>query len=142
MSQATFAKGTQLQAGDGAASEVFTLIPEVRSITGPSMSADVLDATSHDTPGGFRDKKQGLKDWGTLSFEMLWIPSNAMHLQLFADYKAGTERNYKVIYPNVGNTTFSFRGFVSNNPMSAPFDQLLTKTVELVILGSPEPTLA
>jgi hypothetical protein len=25
---------------------------------------EVLDATSHDTPSGFRDKKQGLKDWG------------------------------------------------------------------------------
>ena len=65
---AIFAKGTELKVGDGATpTEVFTLIPGIRTITGPSMSAEVIDITSHDTPGGFRDKMQGLKDWGVLS---------------------------------------------------------------------------
>jgi hypothetical protein len=142
MSQSTFAKGTQLRSGDGGSPEVFTLIPEVRSITGPGMSADVLDATSHDTPSGFRDKKQGLKDWGTLSFELLWIPSHAQHQRLFDDFKAGTERNYELVFPNPGNTKFSFKGFVNSCPPTAAFDALLTMNVEITILGDPEPTLA
>jgi predicted secreted protein len=141
MSQAIFAKGTQLKVGDGATpTEVFTLIPEIRSITGPSMSAEVIDVTSHDTPGGFRDKMQGLKDWGVLSFEMLWVPNNPKHLQLFSDYVAGTQRNYKLVVPDAVSTTLSFRGFVGNNPTTAPFDGALTKTVEIVIMGSPAPT--
>jgi predicted secreted protein len=139
---AIFAKGTQLKVGDGAAVEAFALIPGIRSITGPSMSADVIDVTSHDTPGGFRDKIQGLKDWGTLSFELLWDPADARHQQLFDDYVAGTVRHYKLTYPDVGNTTLSFSGFVSNNPTSAPFDGALTKTAEIVIMGSPMPTWA
>jgi len=141
MSLATFAKGTQLKAE--VTTGVFTLIPEIRSITGPGMSADILDATSHDTPGGFRDKKQGLKDWGTLSFEMLWIPANAMHQLLYADFSVspGIERNYKLIFPNAGLTTFSFKGFVNSMPITAPFDQLLSMNVEITILGSPAPTL-
>lgn len=141
MSLSTFAKGTQLKS-EGAPG-VFTLIPEIRSITGPSMNADILDATSHDTPGGFRDKKQGLKDWGALSFEMLWIPTNAQHALLFADFSVspGVERNYKLIFPNAAATTFSFKGFVSSMPITAPFDQLLTMNVEITILGSPAPTL-
>jgi predicted secreted protein len=142
MSLATFAKGTQLKAGDGGNPETFTLIPEIRSISGPGMSADTLDATSMDTPGGFRDKKQGLKDWGTLSFELLWIPTNARHQQLFDDFKAGTERNYELVFPNVGNTKFSFKGFVNRMPAQANFDALLTLSVEITIMGDPEPTLA
>jgi len=137
---AIFAKGTQLKVGDGAAIEGFTLIPGIRTITGPSMSADVIDITSHDTPGGFRDKMQGLKDWGMLSFELLWDPGAAKHQQLFDDYVAGTVRHYQLTYPDVGGTTLSFSGFVANNPTSAPFDGALTKTAEIVIMGSPQPT--
>lgn len=141
MSLATFAKGTQLKVGDGTTpTEVFTLIPEVRSITGPSMSAETLDVTSHDTPGGFRDKIQGLKDWGVLSFEMLWAPANAQHLQLFEDYISGEVRNYTITYPTTPATTFKFAGWVGNNPTSAPFDGALTKTVEINIMGSPAPS--
>src|SRR5262245_14939125 len=103
MSLATFAKGTQLQSGDGGSPETFALIPEIKSITGPGMTAEELDATSHDTPDAFRDWKQGLKDWGTLSFALQWIPANAKHKLLFADYKAGTERNYKLIFPDGAN---------------------------------------
>ena len=76
--------------GDGATpTEVFTLIPGVRTINGPDMSAEQIDVTSHDTPGGFRTKIQGLKDWGVLSFEMLWDPNDAKHLALFNDYISG-----------------------------------------------------
>lgn len=143
MSQATFAKGTQLKS-DSDTPGTFTLIPEVRSITGPSMTADILDATSMDTPGGFRDKRQGLKDWGTVAFELLWIPDNAQHQKLFDDYSAspGVERAYQIIFPNAASTTFEFTGFVSQMPITAAFDQLLTMNVEITILGDPAPTLS
>ena len=140
MSQAIFAKGSQLKAGDGATpTEVFTLIPEIRQITGPSMSAEQIDVTSHDTPGGFRDKIQGLKDWGTLTCEMLWVPNNVQHLQLFNDYVAGTIRHYTLTVPDADETTLNFSGFVGNNPTSIPFDGALTKSVEIIIVGSPAP---
>jgi predicted secreted protein len=140
MSLAVFAKGTQLKVGDGATpTEAFTLIPEVRSITGPSMSAETIDVTSHDTPGGFRDKIQGLKDWGNLSFELLWAPSNAKHQQLFDDYMAGTVRHYTLTYPTVPPKTMTFSGWVGNNPSISPFDGALSKTVELNIMASPAP---
>jgi predicted secreted protein len=141
MSQAIFAKGSQLKAGNGAIpTEVFTTIPEIRTISGPSMSAEQIDVTSHDTPGGFRDKIQGLKDWGVLTCEMLWVPDNAQHLQLFNDYVAGTVRHYKLTVPDADQTTLNFSGFVGNNPTSIPFDGALSKSVEIIIVGAPAPT--
>jgi predicted secreted protein len=140
MSQAIFAKGSQLMVGDGVTpTEGFTPIPEVRSISGPTMSAEQIDVTSHDTPGGFRDKIQGLKDWGVLNCEMLWVPSDPNHLQLFDDYVAGTVRHYKLTVPDAVATTLNFSGFVGNNPTQIPFDGALTKNVEIVIVGSPAP---
>jgi predicted secreted protein len=140
MSLAVFAKGTQVKASDMTVTPVFTLIPEIRSISGPTMGAEQIDVTSHDTPSGFRDFIQGLKTWGVFSFEMLWVPNNVQHLQLFNDFVAGTVRNYKVTVPDDDLTTFNFSGFVGNNPTQAPFDGALTKTVEIIIKGDPLPT--
>jgi predicted secreted protein len=140
MSQAIFAKGSQLKVGDGATpTELFTLIPEIRTISGPTMSAEQIDVTSHDTPGGFRDKIQGLKDWGVLNCEMLWVPSDLQHKQLFDDYVAGTVRNYQLTVPDTVTTTLNFAAFIGNNPTQIPFDGALTKNVEFVIVGNPPP---
>jgi predicted secreted protein len=140
MSQAIFAKGSQLKVGDGVTpTEGFTLIPEIRSISGPTQSAEQIDVTSHDTPGGFRDKIQGLKDWGVLNCEMLWLPGDPKHLQLFNDYVAGTVRHYKLTVPDALATTLNFSAFIGNNPTQIPFDGALTKNVEFVIVGSPPP---
>jgi predicted secreted protein len=138
---ATFAKGTKLEVGDGATpTEAFALIHGIRTITGPTMSADKIDITSHDTPGNFRNHMQGLKDWGMLSFELLWDPADEQHQQLFDDYTTGAVRNYKLTYPDVAGTSLAFAGWVGNNPTSSPFDGALTKTAEIIIMGDPMPT--
>jgi hypothetical protein len=46
-----------------------------------------------------------------------------------------------MILPNIGNTTFSFKGFVSSMPANLAFDAVMMLSVELVIMGDPEPTL-
>jgi predicted secreted protein len=136
------AKGTQLRAGGLVTMGASVLITGVRNITGPGTIADVLDATSMDTPGQFRDKAQGLKDWGTLACDCLWDPANAMHLQIFNDFVAGAERWYELIFPDPGTTTFTFKGFINSCPVTAAFDQLLTRSFEITIKGDPLPTFA
>lgn len=136
-----YPKGSQFQAGDVDAAQHFTLIPGVRSLTMQGMTADDLDATSHDTPGSFRDKIQGLKDWGTVTAEMLWDPANAMHAQMFEDFKDGTERYYRIQVNarGVNLGTFEFKAYVKSNPISVPYDALLTKSIEIVMRAAPEP---
>jgi len=141
---AIYPKGSWIQAGDVATPTGFVLIPGALSITPNGQAADVLDATDHDTPGGFRDKKQGSKDWGSLDFEAHWDPSLALHQQLFTDYKAGVERYYRYVVRENGVTkaTFEFKGFVASGGLgSAPFDALSTIPVSIVIKGDPEPSL-
>lgn len=141
---AKFPKGSEMQVDTAtAAPATFETIPGVRSISLAGLTAEQLDTTSHDTASGFRDKIQGLKDWGTVSFELLWDPSLATHAQLFDDFKTGKERQYQIVINSQGAevATFAFTGFVQNYPFQVPFDALLTASVELAIKGDPEPTL-
>jgi predicted secreted protein len=141
---AKFPKGSLMQAGDIATATNFVTIPGVRSMSLANLTADKLDATSHDTPGSFRDWVQGLKDWGPISFEFLWDPTNAIHVQFFNDFKAGTERYYQLVIQSQGVTliTMQFKGFVGNFPFQVPFDALLAASCEIQIKGNPEPTLS
>lgn len=140
---AIFPKGSLLQAGDVATATNFVTIPGVRTISLSGLVADTLDATSHDTASGFRDKMQGLKDWGQVTFECLWEPANVTHAQAFTDFKAGTERYYLLTIKQAGveKGTFQFKAFVNDYPFTVPFDALLTLQVALTIKGDPEPVL-
>lgn len=140
MSDAVFGKGTLIQRGDGGSPEVFTTIPEVRSIEGPGGPADVLDVTTHSTAGFFREKLSGLIDAGALAFQINYVPNNAQHngtTGLLADWKNRTARNYKLIFPNVGATTFLFRGQITNFSIGAPVDNVLVCDVTITILDPP-----
>lgn len=142
MSQGFVAKGTQLQAGDGGSpTETFQTIPEVRNISGPSMQADEVDFTNMDTVGSYKDFKQGLKDWGSVQFEVNWIPSDSLHQQIFDDYVSGDIRNYKMILPDGGSTTFTFAAFVKGMPASLNPNQPATIRVDLRVVADPAPTL-
>lgn len=143
MAVGRFPKGSQMQAGDVSTPTNFVNVPLVRTMTLSNLTADKLDGTNHDTPSNFRDWLQGLKDWGPLAFECLWDPQASMHTQFFNDFKAGTERYYRVLIlaQTVTLATFTFKAFVGNYPFTIPFDALLTLNVELQIKGAPEPTL-
>lgn len=139
-----FPKGSLLQAGDVATATNFVTIPGLTNITPNGQVAEVLDATNHDTPSGFRDKKQGLKDWGSLDAEGFWDPSNALYAQIFADFKAGVERYYQLVVREnaVVKATFQFKGFPASGALGmVPFDALSTIPLSFVIKGDPEPSL-
>ena len=55
MTSAIAAYGTLLKLGDGGTPENFTTIAEVRDIGGPELGADVVDVTSHDSPGAWEE---------------------------------------------------------------------------------------
>lgn len=140
-----FPKGSTIKAGDELAADHFETIIGVRNIQEQGLSAEQLDATSHDTVGSFRDLIQGLKGWGTFTFEMLWDPGDDIHIQLFDDFKAGTERYYQLEINDSVNSalvaTFLFKGFVSDYSFAVPFDALLTANVQITVKATPAPTL-
>jgi predicted secreted protein len=118
-------------------------IGEVKSIGGPSFSSDTNDVTSHSSPGAWREFIASLIDPGDLSFDINFVPTNATHnasTGLLADFQNRVRRNFKIVFPDGGSTTWSFQGIITGFNMNAPIDDALTASVTIKITG--QPTLA
>lgn len=135
MSDALLAQGTLLKIGDGGGSEVFTTIPEITELSISGNSAEQIDVTSHDSTSGFREYIAGLKDGGVVNFSGNYVPDNTYHLQVHTDQEAGTLRNFQLVMPDSGSTTWSFAALITEfSPSFAP-DAQATFTGSLKISG-------
>ena len=54
-----------------------TPIEEVRDISGPEFTLDMVDVTSHDSPNGYEEKKPTIKRLGDITFNMSAVPGAA-----------------------------------------------------------------
>lgn len=106
MSSAISAQGTYLEVGSGASPQVWSEIPECKTIPGPSGTSDEIDVTHLRSTGGRREYLQSFKDSDDLSLECNYIPGNVIQAQLRSDYNAGTVREYRKTYPDGANESF------------------------------------
>lgn len=129
---------SQLQRGDGVAppNEGFTTVGEVTSIKGPDQKRDMKDATNMQSPGSAKEFIAGLKDNGTLSFDISWVPGDAQHDGLQADFDNGTLRNFKIVLPVAFGKTISFAALVESLSGVIPVDDKITRTIGLRISGA------
>lgn len=135
--QALSAYGTLLKRGDGGAPETFTTVPEVRSISGPSTETDEAEVTTHSTAaaGAYREYILTLIDAGSIEFDINYVPSDAVHQGVRADFIARTKRNWQLVLP--GNVqTISFTGYVKTFSMEFPVDDAITASVSIRLTGA------
>src|SRR5690348_10456106 len=101
----TTAKGTVIKMGSsgGSSAGAGSGIGQIRSITGPTTKADIVDITTHDTAGNAHKKLAVLVDYGDLSFEINFDSSDSTHAfttGLWNNLINLTKVPYKVIFPN------------------------------------------
>lgn len=132
--------GTLFQMGDGAAPENFTTVAEVVSIGGPSLSLDTVDVTNHSSPGGWEQVVGTVLRSGEITLELNYDPVGATHrltTGLLGQMVAKTVRNYKIVFPNVGATTWSLSALVTGFEPSAAHEDKLSASVTLKVSGQP-----
>jgi predicted secreted protein len=137
---AIHAIGTLLKMGDGGSPETFTTIAEVLSIRGPSLSSDTIDVTNHDTSNGYREFIMGLQDGGEVTFSINYQPTAPTHNAtsgLLKAYDAKTKKNWRLVFPDAGGTTWNFAGVVRTFSVNAPIDAQLTADVTIKVSGKP-----
>jgi predicted secreted protein len=140
MPNAISAFGTLLKIGDGAGPENFTTIGEVANISGPSLSMDSIDVTSHSSPDGWREFIGGLLDGGEISFDINFHPTESTHklaTGLLGDMSAKTVRNFELIFPDGSSTKWSFAALVTAFETGEPIDDKLSASVTLKLAGKP-----
>jgi predicted secreted protein len=132
--------GTLLQIGDGGGTEVFTTIAKIKDISGPTLNRGTHDASTQTTD--WSEVVPGLKKGGQFTFDVNFIPTDTTHdhqTGLIKDFIDGTKRNFRIIWPDAGNTIDQYAAYVVNFEPDAPVDGLLTASVTLEITGDPAP---
>ncbi|WTW96606.1 phage tail tube protein [Streptomycetaceae bacterium NBC_01309] len=127
--------GTQFARGDGAGPEVFTALANVTNISGPGLSRETIDVTAHDSPNQWMQFLGGLKDAGEVSVDVNYDP--AEHDTLIADFDDEEPRNYRVVFPDTGTTTWEFAGIMTGFEPDAPYDDKLTASLTFKVTGPP-----
>lgn len=143
-SKAKATKGTKIQRGDGAATEVFTTIGEVTNFSGPGEQVDTIDVTSFDSQGK-EFISSGLPDSGEVTFDMHFVGSDEQLQGLRSDLRSGTLRNFKVVLNDhpTSPTTFAFSAFVTNfNGPSGGVGEAYKASITLKVSGLPTVTYA
>lgn len=121
-------------------SATWEALAEVNSISGPSMTRDFIDVTSLDSTGGYREFIAGFRDGGTVNLTMNFTRST--YDKMKADFENDAAQHYEVVLPDTGpadtsdvNTSFEFRGLVTELPLEIPTDDKITANVTIKIDG-------
>ncbi|MCK6478570.1 MAG: hypothetical protein HUU06_00315 [Planctomycetaceae bacterium] len=140
---AKIGKKTTFEKEDPVGSGTYVPVAEVKSLGGPSMSRDAVDATNFDSPDDYEEPIPGLKKGGEVSLVLNFRPdhtSQGSSAGLLKDFEDGTTRTWRVMWPQFPNSpSLTFPGWISGwEPTSATKD-LLTVAVKVQVVGKPTP---
>lgn len=114
-----------------------TTIAQVRDITGPGLSLDTLDVTTHDSTDAWREFVGGLKDGGEVSLELVWDPDNASQTLLRTDLDGRTISSWSITFVDPTPAVVTFNALVTAFDPSAPVEDELTVSATLKVTGEP-----
>jgi hypothetical protein len=139
MSIAIIANGTLLQIhASGTSGGVPTTVPEVTKLSGPSVKFDLLDATSHDSDGGFREFIPGLSDGDTINADLNWRPSNTVH-QAIREQSYDRELSYfTTVFPDTAENSVLTATYIQSIMPKSDIGAILTAATTLKVTGLPE----
>lgn len=130
------AQGMVFRRRSGNSPDSFVAIPEIKSFSGPSGSASVIDVT--DLSSAAKEKRMGLADEGQIQFTINYIPEDAVHAGLRSDRASRTLRDFQMQYTDDGDTLWEFSGFVTGFSVSGAVDGVVEAQVTIEISGAIE----
>lgn len=136
MSLAILAQGTLFKIESDTSADSFATVPEVMKLGCPNQKFDILDVTSHDSSGGFREYIPGLIDGENATAEVNWVPSNAIHIQLRDDSLDRTLKSFQFVFPGGGTgATLDVTAYVVGINPQADAGAVLRETVTCKVTG-------
>ena len=139
MASAAFhAHGSLLKMGDGGSPESFTTVAEITSLSGPALTQETIDVTSHDSSNGWREFIGGLKDAGEVSATLNYLPTNATQNDsagLIYVLGQGTLKNWQMVFADASSRVVAFAALVTAVSITSAIDAQATAEVTLKISG-------
>jgi len=116
-------------------------IAGVTSISGPGLSLDTEDVTTHDSTAAWEEVVGTILRSGEISMDIVYDPAAATHKNaaggILADLVARTAQAYSLIFTDTANTEYTFNAFVVGFEPDMPVDGALTASVSMKITGKP-----
>lgn len=132
MSKAIAGVGTIIQKWS-TGSSLWAAIAEVTNISGPGFTRDLIEVTSLDSTGGWREFIPGFRDGGNLVLSMNYTREGLD--EFLADFESDDVGIYEVVLPD--GTSIEFEGFVQEFPLTIPTDAQITMEVTIKVSGAP-----
>lgn len=140
MSKASSSQKVTLKRGDGAGPEVFTLIAEITSWTGPTETAKQIDVSSVDSDA--REFIAGLRDPGEMAIEGNFVAEDVGQAGLRADLASRAIRNFELTLADATATLMvptkiSFTAVVTSFQIKGAVDDKVAFSASVKITGVP-----
>jgi len=130
MSNAVSGVGTTFKRSNMLSSATFAAIAEINSIKGPDKKRNVIDVTSLDSTGGYREFIAAFRDGGQVVMNFTRDGYDDMN----DDFEIETLVDYQIVFPgSIG--TFEFSGLVTDIGNSIPLDDKITMSVTIKVSG-------
>lgn len=142
MTDALTGLGIIIGYGDGASPEVFTPVAEIKGVSGPSISKNMIEATHSQSLEGWAEFIGGILTAGEVTFEANFLPLDASQDEatgVLGIVQERVNRNWQILIPTSPVTPWIVPGQLSGYDPSMPFDDKLT--VSLTLTPSGKPTL-
>ena len=114
---------------------------QVTNISGPGLSVDTSDVTSHDSTGAWEEHVATILRSGEISLDIVYDPAHATHKYaaggLLYDMVQRTAIALTLVFPDAATTTWTFNALVTGFEPSGEVGAELGATVKLKITGQP-----
>lgn len=123
----------------------FTNLVGASDLSGPAQQASQIDVSEFST-GGYKSQISGLRDPGTLDFTIWFQPKDDTHVELQADFAAGTVLGWRVWVPDaadgaappdLANSRIVLFGSVNQVGLSASTDGAWQAATTVLLSGAP-----
>ena len=129
--------GTQLwMCGSSASPGSDDAIGDLTNISGPSMSAEEIDVTSHDSTGAYREFVASFLDPGEISVEGNLMSGGGAEDMVDA-FNARAKQSFVVRFPTTDNLQWAFDGYVTGVETDAPYDDKASFSATIKVSGAP-----
>jgi len=129
------AQGTVISRETSLGSTSFTAVANVRSFNGPSTENPEIDVSTLASLA--KEFVGGLIDYGDLSMELNFDPSDSTHQQVFADQEASppTVTGWRITFVNP-TITYTWSAFVRSFNLTGEVDGVLQGSLTLRLSGA------
>lgn len=124
--------------GGAEGTEVFTEIAEVKSISGPNTSSQVIDVTHMGSSDNTREFLPTLIDPGDISMSLNFRPDNDTHIDLRVNQKERTRTNWQLVFTDPSATVYSFAGYVTGFQITAEIESALQAQCTVKLTSWPD----